>query len=265
MFDVTKIDHSAWDRPEIISAVFHPRPDPAPETPAGAQDLFIEAENRTSLMARVHQAASDAPNILFFHGNGEIVADYDQLGSVYTDLGLTFIPVDYRGYGQSNGSPSITAMLRDAHLVLDFVQNWLLEQGRNGPLLVMGRSLGSAPALELACTRQHEFQALIIESGFAYALPLLRLLGVEVQGLGLEESQGFNNVHKMAQVQLPTLVIHAQWDHIISLAEGQTLYEVCTAQDKEFLEIPGANHNDIFLRDLQRYMATIKKLADRLL
>jgi alpha-beta hydrolase superfamily lysophospholipase len=258
-------NYSVLDRPEIVSSVFHPRPDFSPQAPEGAEDLFIPVEEDVSLMARAHQGPKDGASILFFHGNGEIVSDYDQLGGIYTQMGMTFIPVDYRGYGQSSGSPSISAMMRDSHAVFDVVRDWLRERGHHGSLLVMGRSLGSAPALELAGSRQEEFRALILESGFAYTMPLLRLLGIEAQALGLSEDQGMDNLDKMSRVRLPCLILHAQLDQIIPVSDAKALYQACPATEKTLVQIPGAGHNDIFLRDLNRYMQAIRDLVDKVL
>ncbi|MCK7515883.1 MAG: lysophospholipase [Desulfobacterales bacterium] len=85
-------------------------------------------------------------NILFFHGNGEIVDDYDDLGPFYNRLGINFLAVDYRGYGNSTGKPTTSAMLADCHVIFKFVNDWLREKGYTGALIVMGRSLGSASA-----------------------------------------------------------------------------------------------------------------------
>jgi len=160
MGELESRDYSALDRPEIVSAVFHPRPDLALAPSQDSQELFIPVEEGVALMARVHQGLPQGANILFFHGNGEIVSDYDQLGPIYSQMGMTFIPVDYRGYGQSSGSPTVSNMMGDSHTVFDFIRAWLQEKGHSGPLIIMGRSLGSAPALELAASRQKEFQAL---------------------------------------------------------------------------------------------------------
>ena len=122
--------------------------------------------------------AKDDPTILFFHGNGEIVADYDEMGPIYNRLGINFLPVDYRGYGRSGGQPSITAMMQDCHKILRYVASWLPENGLHRTAALMGRSLGSASVLELAATYREKVAGLIIESGFAQAGPLLRLLGI---------------------------------------------------------------------------------------
>jgi pimeloyl-ACP methyl ester carboxylesterase len=171
--------------------------------------------------ARFYAAGTEAPTLLFFHGNGEIAADYEDLGPLYTQQGLNFLPVDYRGYGRSTGTPTVTAMMRDCQVILDFAQNWLKQQGFSGPLVVMGRSLGSASALELAFRHQDRLEGLIIESGFAYAGPLLKLLGVDVNALGFKEEAGFRHVDKIRQWTKPLLIIHAEFDHIIPWPRGR--------------------------------------------
>ena len=106
------------------------------------------------------------------------MADYDDMGPIYNRLGINFFPVDYRGYGRSGGQPSITSMMQDCHKILHYVAAWLPENGYNGPLLLMGRSLGSASVLELVAAYPEKVAGLIIESGFALAGPLLQLLGI---------------------------------------------------------------------------------------
>ena len=125
----------------------------------------------------------------------------------------------------------------------------------------MGRSLGSASALELSAHYSAQMDGLVIESGFAHASPLLELLGVDVESLGFKEEEGFRNVEKIRMFEKPTLIIHAERDHLIPFQEGQTLYEACSSQDKRLLMIPGADHNDIFMKGLSQYMDAIKTLA----
>jgi fermentation-respiration switch protein FrsA (DUF1100 family) len=265
MIDIEEIDYSVLDRPEILMFLFHPRPEwEAPDVKPPAQDMLIPVEKDVVVGARFHMAEKSAPNILFFHGNGEIVADYNDLGTAYNRMDINFLPVDYRGYGRSTGKPTVTAMMRDCHVIFDFVKRWFKEDGYTGPLIAMGRSLGSASALELAVNYGSQIDGLIVESGFAYAGPLLRLLGVNVKALGFKEETGFENIVKIQAFDKPTLIIHAEQDHIIPFSDGQALYDACGAADKTFLKIPGANHNDIFLRGLPEYMSAVKTLAEKI-
>lgn len=265
MIDLQKIDYSALDRPDIVFSLFHPRPAWGAGAPHTAvQELLIPVEENVVVGAHFHRAGPDFPVILFFHGNGEIVEDYLDLAMIYLQLGFNFFPADYRGYGRSTGNPTVTAMLRDAHVIFEYVRGWMKEQGYGGPLIVMGRSLGSASALELASSYTEKIDGLIIESGFAYTQSILRILGIHMDAIGIREEDGFRNLDKMRTFGKPTLVIHAERDQILPFADGEALFEACPAADKAFLKIPRANHNDIFLVGLKEYMGAVKGLSDRI-
>jgi fermentation-respiration switch protein FrsA (DUF1100 family) len=121
--------------------------------------------------------------------------------------------------------------------------------------------LPSASAVELAAHYPAEIDGLILESGFAYAEPLLRLLGVDARVLGFREQAGFRNVDKIRAYNNPTLIIHAEYDHIIPFSDGQAMYEASLALRKKLVKIPGANHNDIFARGFDQYMTAIQGFA----
>lgn len=264
-----QVDYSCLDIPEVNERLFHPRPQYSErrfmqrqgEPPA---DVLIHVEDGVVVGGRFHIAGPAAPSILFFHGNGEIAADYDDLGPIYAGMGMNFLAVDYRGYGRSTGSPTVSSMMADCRIVFRFVHGWLKENGHTGPLIVMGRSLGSASALELAACCGDEIDGLIVDSGFAYLTPLLELLGVNIGAIGFDEVDGAANLDKIGSFSKPTLIIHAEMDEIIPFGAGEALYEASPAQDKTFLGVPKAGHNDIFAHALPEYMAEVKLLTDRI-
>ena len=262
MIDISHIDYSAFDNPLITRLLFYPRLEWGSSISGGSSDsVLIPVEKDVAVGARFHIADKKAANLLFFHGNGEIVADYNDMGALYTNVGINFLPVDYRGYGRSTGSPTVTTMMRDCHIIFDYVKSRLREYEYAGPLIVMGRSLGSTSACELAFHYKDEIDGLVIESGMAYAGPLLRLLGINMEHMGLSEDQGFRNLDKIGSFDKPTLIIHAEYDHIISFSEGQRLFEACPSRHKRLLKIPGANHNDIFIHGMSEYMEAVKWLV----
>ncbi len=250
------------DDPRVLPLLFAPRPDCGP-APAGAEDLSIEVEAGVRIAARFFPCADpEAVTLIFFHGNGEVVADYDGVGPEYVAEGLNFLAVEYRGYGGSGGAPTVRAMLQDAHRALAQLREWLAARGRRGQLVVMGRSLGSVPAIELAATEE-AVGGLIVESGIARTLPLLATIGVDVAALGLVEEDGFGNLEKMAQVRKPTYILHAQHDRIIPLAEAEELQSACAARSKEFQMIPGADHNNILEKTGKLYFRAIRQFTRR--
>lgn len=256
-------DYSSLDRPDVLPFIFHPRPEnPGRQSVLNAVDEQIPVDGGDHIGCRFHIGSAHHPTILMFHGNGEIVSDYDELGPLYNQMGINFIAADYRGYGLSTGTPTVSAMMKDCHKIFNFVLDWLRQNSYSKCLVLMGRSLGSASALELAAAHAGRYQGVILESSFAYAGPLLRLLGVDPDRIGFSEKTGFENIAKIRSVQAPVLVIHAENDHIIPFSDGQALFDNCSSAHKRLVKIAGANHNDIFLKGLQAYLAGIKNLIE---
>jgi pimeloyl-ACP methyl ester carboxylesterase len=254
-------DISALDRPEVLSRLFHPRKDVKSTPPEGATDFHITVENTVQIATRFFPGDPAGPHLIFFHGNGEIAGDYDDIGPVYNRCGLSFLVVDYRGYGRSEGKPSASSLLSDAHSVFTETTSWFKQQDRTGLLIVMGRSLGSVPALEVASHYHSEIAGLILESGFARTVPLLNRLGVATDTLKITEADGFANFAKIKDVGKPTLIIHGQNDDIIPLADGEILQANSGASIKQFMLAPGCGHNDILLRCAKPYFNTIERFA----
>ena len=151
--------------------------------------------------------------------------------------------------------------MTDCHRILDFVLNYRQKHGMAGPVCVMGRSLGSASAIELAAARSEDMDCLIIESGFAQTGPLLMVLGIDPERIGLQAVPGSENVDKIQGFVKPCLVIHAEYDHIIPFSDGLALYESVGSEKKWLYEVKGANHNDIFLRGMNAYLDHVRQIC----
>ncbi len=163
----------SFDSPAVFAVIFHPRPEGTGTVLAGGfENLTVPVENGVTIGGRFYRAGTNNPTVLFFHGNGEIVADYAELAKVYTRMGINFMPIDYRGYGRSSGSPTVTTMLKDAQQAFCFARQWLRDHGYAGRFVAMGRSLGSASALELASSHTNEIDALIIHGTHDTIIPV---------------------------------------------------------------------------------------------
>lgn len=257
--DRDESDLSILNQPHVLGIMFYPRRDsPGSSSRSNAALHFVEVEEAISISCRFYWVDSDSPNILFFHGNGEIASDYDPIAPQYNRIKINLFVADYRGYGMSGGNPTATNMIRDAHKVLKGCKEILKESGSKGPLYVMGRSLGSSSAIELAFHFQRDVKGLIVESGFSDTFGLLSRFGVSIKR-AKEEGGGFSNLKKIQSISIPTLIIHSQYDHIIPLDEGIQLYNCSGAKEKELLIIPNANHNDLMMVGMDRYFEAIEK------
>ena len=250
---------SVLDRPDVLQVLFYPRrEEELAFIPPSAQPVAFEVEPGLTTGGRLYPAGVRAPAILFFHGNGEIAADYDDLAPLYTRLGITLLVADYRGYGASGGIPTASHLLTDAVTIFGQVGRVLEGHGLAPPrLYVMGRSLGSAAAIEVALRAGERLAGLIVESGFADTFGLLARLGLRVRGAD-EERDGFGNAAKMSHIRTSALIIHGLSDVLIPADDGQELHRRCTATDKKLVLIPGAGHNNLMLVGVAAYFEAIR-------
>src|SRR4030042_3964207 len=237
------MDYSSLDQPFLLQFIFYPRKDFTP-CPGNAFDLSVPVGDHVSISCRFYRGHHEWPWILFFHGNGEVVSDYDEISPLYHQKKINLVVADYRGYGASTGVPTLTDLAQDAHTVFKEAREELSRRNLRKDLWVMGRSLGSISALELAYHHQEEIKGLIIESGFPSVVRIMFHLGIPTQGMGLEKiDQGC--LERIKKIFLPTLIIHGEQDSLVPLENAKDIYQNLGAREKELLVIPSATHNDI--------------------
>ncbi|MCI5163054.1 MAG: alpha/beta hydrolase [Candidatus Electrothrix sp. AX5] len=259
-----KRTENPMDRPEVQRVLFHPRTAERTSLPAGAEDIDIEVEPDVVIGCRFFSAGKDKPTILFFHGNGEIVADYDEIGPEYVRYGLNVLVTDYRGYGWSDGVPSFSTLLADSHVLYSELKKILAEREYKPTVFIMGRSLGSAPAIELARKYNEDISGLIIESGFAETLPLAETLGADMSAIDITEEQTFNNRGKIKDVTKPTFLLHGQLDTLIPLWQAEKLHADSGARVKELQVVPGADHNSLISVGGKYYFMAIQQFIEKI-
>ena len=251
-------EFSLLDQPEVLQFVFYPRRDRS-LPPSGASDHVVAVGDGVELGCRFYPCDQKAPSILYFHGNGEVASDYDYVAPLYARVGLNLFVADYRGYGASTGNPSFSSLIGDAHVVFRAYQRIMAEGGYVGATFIMGRSLGSIPAIELAAQYGEEIQGLIIESGLGTLSSLMRHVGFSSHMVDL--SEGFPNVAKIKNITVPLLVMHGEIDSLLPATEGQALYENSSSDDKRLVIVPDAGHNDIMLVGGEAYFEEIRSFV----
>lgn len=241
------------------ASIFFPRSDQRPPPP-GARDLSIEVDAGIEVAARFYVQDAANPTVLYFHGNGEVAADHDDIAPLYHTIGLNLFVAEFRGYGQSNGQPSYEALVEDAHPVVDFFHAMLDQEGFDARRYIMGRSLGSQPALEVASRAAAHFQGLIIESGAGLIGRMLQRLGLDLSG----EAAALADHHesKIRAISLPVLLIHGERDELVPIRAAIELDELLAETERELVVIPDAGHNDLLWRGQAQYFGAIAKFVE---
>ncbi len=248
---MAQVDYSALDDPNISLNSFFPRQGWTP-TPEGVQDYTVNVGDDIGLSCRFFPYGNSAPTILFFYGNGETAIDYNSIAPFYNQIGLNFFVADYRGYGKNGGSPSFTTMLSDANTVLEAMRIVLGASGYQGPVYVMGRSMGRHSAFELAAKEDPAINGVIIESGRPS-------LGQFTGGLGPQQADELKEAYraKAASIAIPVLVIHGEMDALAPLDDAEEMFRNFASTEKKMLVIPGAGHNDLLFKGLDEYFTAI--------
>jgi len=174
------------------------------------------------------------------------------------------VVAEYRGYGPSTGTPSFDHMLGDSYRALDEMRSVLSRLGQHRPGSGDG-TLAGFGASHRACVLAGAGDS---RAGgrerFRRHLALLEVLGIPAARFGITEAHGPQNRLKMARVSLPTLVLHAELDQIISIDQGEALFEACRDPGKIFIRVSDAGHNDIQMVAGARYFAGIRDLIARI-
>ena len=196
---------------------------------------------------------------LWFHGNaGNISHRLGNLKEMHDELAVNIFIFDYRGYGQSQGTPSEQGTYLDAKAALDSLKS--REDLSTRKIVYYGRSLGGALAVELAT--QEPPYGLVLESSFPSVpyvaqkanpfLPLWRLLRTK-----------YDSAAKVPHLQVPLLQIHGDSDDTVPLETGKVLFEAANTP-KDFYVIPGADHNDTYLVGGMAYWEKLREFIDSL-
>ncbi len=251
---------SVFDSSEFNTNLFFPRPDLlAP--PEGTDEIYVEVEPEVHVHLRRHPSPHARFSLLFFHGNGEIASDYDELSKAFAYLGAEFVVCDYRGYGRSSGYPTLRTALQDADRIYQTLKH-------DGKLLdtvcVMGRSLGSASAIDL-CARYPEIDCCVIESGYADPIPLVKRRGLRIDRMTPEEDALFNNSRKIKKVTCPLLIMHGEDDELIVPDEAQLNYELAGSVSKTLQILEGVGHNDILMAPENAYFKCLHRFFEKVL
>jgi len=197
--------------------------------------------------------------ILFMHGNaGNISHRLDTVG-FWSGLGCQVLLFDYRGYGHSTGTPDEKGTYLDARAMWD----WLTEVKKIKPenIIVHGRSLGGAIAVQLTIDVPESPAGLILESTFMSIgemskelfpfFPIRWALGIK-----------YDSIDKIGNITIPKMIIHSKDDEIIPYSHGQRLFALAKFP-KIFLEISGS-HNYGFLSSNNSYSKGLRKFLSDL-
>lgn len=214
------------------------------------QEVNFKADDGTLLVAWFLPAKGTAQaSILYLHGNAENISTHFTNVAWMPAAGFNVLAFDYRGYGASEGTPS----LEGAQLDIDAALRTLLGRSDVDPrrVVIFGQSLGGALAIRyVAHTRYREnVRALVADSAFSDYREITReklsalWLTWLLQWLPwLTVDNDYSPESVVADVSpIPLLLLHGDQDRVVPYHHSQRLFDL--ARDpKEIWIVPGAGH-----------------------
>lgn len=251
---MTEDGRSLLALPELTERLFFPRRRMVP------WPHHVDGED-FRLACRYVRVDASRPTVVYFHGNGETVADVSATVEPWLlSLGVNLLLAEYRGYGMSSGAPSLPALLEDTVRVVRATE---VEPSH---LIFFGRSLGGLAAVHAAALFPRA-AGLILESTLAEPGRVLQALAddaeLELPPGALEAATGeyLDQRSKLATFRGRTLVLHGLLDRMVPAHHGELLHRWAN-EPKALVLLERGNHNTLFSANAHQYVDAVRQLVD---
>jgi len=203
-----------------------------------AKEVILDTSDGEKVIAWHVAPKPGKPVVLFFHGNGEVLAwNVPRFRSIVSD-GTGLVALSFRGYGGSSGKPTERGLLNDGAAAYNFAASRYAAER----LVLWGYSLGTGVAVALAA--EHPVGAVILEAPYtsiadaaASAFPIL-----PARWFVLDK---FRSDQRIAALKAPLLVMHGEQDSVVPIELGKRLFELAP-EPKRFVTFPAGGHVNLF-------------------
>ncbi|WP_424629357.1 alpha/beta hydrolase [Bradyrhizobium sp. SYSU BS000235] len=210
------------------------RTDPASAGFPQAQEVVLDTKDGERVIVWHVPPKEGKPVVLFFHGNGEVLAWRVPRFRAITADGTGLIALSFRGYGGSSGTPSEEGLLNDAAAAYDFAAAHYAPSR----IIPWGYSLGSGVAVAVATTRP--VAKLILEAPYTSTVDVAAAAFPWVPVRWLMRDR-FHSDKRILKLNVPLLIMHGEKDGVIPIAVGRRLFDLAPGR-KRFVALPQGTH-----------------------
>lgn len=197
------------------------------------------------------------PVVVYSHGNAGNISGRVEIAGEIESQGASVFLYDYRGYGNSTGSPSEQGIYSDGEAVVHYLRH---QRGIPEKQMVFyGKSLGST----VAARQSAEFDGagLVLDAPFINGkeiasdlYPFIPSFLVNIR-FPVDEDLRRTNARRI-------MVMHGIDDRIIDIRHGRKLYEIASKdKNASFVELKGG-HNSSFMMSREMFAESWRKFLE---
>ena len=211
-----------------------------------AEDIHVTTADGSLLHGWFLPAAGSAKGtVLHLHGNAANISNHLPLVAWLPARGYNVLMIDYRGFGRSEGKPSLDGIVDDAAAALTYLRKRADVDAVR--LIVFGQSIGGATALRLLARDAGGVRLAIIDSAFASYRGVARdataggpLAPIAALTVGVLPGADKDPIAALQSVKVPLIFVHGARDSIIAAANSEKLY--AAAPGSQYWSVPRAMH-----------------------
>jgi fermentation-respiration switch protein FrsA (DUF1100 family) len=202
--------------------------------------------------------------VLHLHGNAANISNHLPLVAWLPKAGFNLLTFDYRGFGRSEGTPSLDGVVADGLAALA----WLRRRPGVDPqkLVVLGQSLGGATAVRVVAADPLGVRLLVLDCAFSSYRGIARdavraswLRWVAPAALPLLPGHDKDPVTAVRRLPVPLYVLHSADDAVVPISHGKALY-AAAPEPKQWLEVQDTQHVDGLTHEPVRQQLTAAML-----
>lgn len=221
--------------------LFHPLKHPHGDwSPRGLnfEDAWFEAADGTKLHGWYCPVEKPTAVVLIAHGNGGNLTFFGQrLALFQARWNMSAMVFDYRGYGRSEGKPTVEGVLQDARAAREFLAD--RERIDQTEVVLLGSSLGGAVVTRLASEKSP--RGLVLESTFSSMREIAAMHYPKLAWIVPRDR--LDSVSAINKFDGPLLQCHGNADRVVPYTSGEKLF-AAAKEPKTFLTLEGLDHND---------------------
>jgi fermentation-respiration switch protein FrsA (DUF1100 family) len=229
-------------------------------------DASIESADSSRLHGWWLPSVEAKGTVLHLHGNAANISNHLPLVAWLPAAGFNVLMLDYRGFGRSEGKPTLDGVVDDALAALRHLRTRRdVDAGR---LIVLGQSIGGATALRMLAADRAGVKLAVIDSAFASYRGIARDAALQSVVLApflpfvlpLLPPRERDPVAMLDRLDLPLLFVHGTADAVIAYKHSEQMF-AAAREPKRLIRVDGGEHMEALMRSAVRQQVLGAMLA----